>query len=97
MATHFAGPVAPLSELIANIKSVSALDDPQTIQSRYDGAPGNLANNFIGGAPTLVTPARTAYYMVISHVNGQPATKWEYTTLILRDAAIDDLNTALTT
>ena len=97
MATHFAGPVAPLSELIENVKSISALDDPQTIQSRYDGAPGNLANNFIGGAPTLVTPARTAYYMVISHVNGQPATKWKYATAALRNTAVTDLNTALTT
>lgn len=97
MATHFAGPVAPLSELITNIKSVSALDDPQTIQSRYDGAPGNLANNFIGGAPTLVTPARTAYYMIIGHVNGQPDTKWQYATSTLRNAAVTALNTALTT
>jgi len=97
MATHFAGPVAPLSELIANIKSVSALDDPQTIQSRYDGLPGTAANSYIGGAPTLVTPARTAYYMVISHVNGQPETKWKYATSTLRNTAVTNLNTALTT
>lgn len=96
MATHFAGPNAQV-ELIANISGVSALDDPKTNQSRYDGLPGTVANNYIGGEPTLVTPARTAYYMVISHVNGQPASKWEYTTLALRDTAVDDLNTALTT
>lgn len=94
--THYELPGGTL-ELIANIKAVSALDDPKTNQSRYDAVPGDLAHNFIGGQPVLVTPARTEWVMLISHINGAPVTRAKYTTQALRNTAITTITTALTT
>ena len=96
MATHIAGPNGEL-EAIDNIQNPSALDATDTRALIVEGAEGNASNNYIGGAPSVVSPAPVRYLLIINHKNGMPAAIWEYATAALRNTGLSDMTTALTT
>lgn len=96
MPTHFAltgGQLVPL----AAVKNVAATDltDPRT--ARYEGKPGNSANDFIGGAQQVAVPSATRYILTITYNDGRPTDNIDYATSAARNTDRTNLLTALTT